>query len=148
LKPRIAVVWLELVLAVTGAAYGITILARSGEFAFESAVKIAGIPAAAAIAAGLFFLLSEDRKLPLGRWIAFVFPSVHIALIATVATLAGAHLTGIEKSEALHPAQVWSHWKVLIGAFLADGAVLGILVEILIRKGRPNSSNPAASSDG
>lgn len=148
MKARIAVGWLELAMAVTGAAYGITILLRSGGFAFDEAIKIAGIPAAAAIAAGLLFRISEDRKLPAGRWIALVFPSVHIALIASVATLAGAHLTGIEKSETLHPAQLWSNWKVLAGAFLADVAILGLLLEFFVRKTPTESTDPLEPNDG
>lgn len=130
MKPRIAIGWLEFALAVTGGLFGLALLLQAQEFSLSNAIKVAGIPVACAIATGLLFRSSEDRKLPAGFWLAFVFPLAHLALVASVATLAGAHLTGIEQNDEMHPAQLWTSAKVLGAAFMAEALTVAVVIAL------------------
>lgn len=131
-RPRIAVSWIEFALALTGAAFGVAMLAATVQLTTTDAIKVAGIPVATAIAAGLLFRTAEDRRLPAGLWIALVFPVVHVALISAVAAMAGAHLTGIERSDELHPALLWLDLRAVGGLFGVDAVVLAILTVITL----------------
>jgi len=134
--PRIAIGWLEATLAATGGAFGIVALAQTEAFSTESAVKVAGIPVATAIAAGMLFRMREDRKLPVGLWVVFVLPVVHAALIAAVAALASAQFTGIEKSDELHPALIWSQARILGAAFVFESVAISMTLLVALMLAR------------